>query len=346
MKTKTTLLLASTAALLAVGGWLMWPEKPTPQASSNPQSPISNPQSLPLRPIVSRIIHEGPDLPYLKFNYLIKELPLNLAPHDIDALIAFITGPRPKKFQDAEWGSLVNDIQENLTVQTTPSQAVARALIAIFRDETKIQMQRDYALQHIGGFAIYLVHTGSIGARDSSRPSSPSTIRNHQSTIINPSPSSPQSQIPHLQSLLLSELTSAASQSTKPWSGTALNLLDGLLRAAEYRNADIPGLSHEALVALAIPIARDPAAPLNARLPALQVAARRDSPAARDLARAILSSPEPGIMLTQSAAAALARLGTTDDLLLLQTASNSATRHTATALNEAIRSIESRLQVN
>jgi hypothetical protein len=263
-------------------------------------------------------------MPYLKFNYLIKELPLNLAEHDIQALIGFISGPRPSAFQEAEWGSLVNDIEENLTVQTVPSPQVADALIAIYRDETKIQMQRDYALQHIGGFLIYLIHTQ--GAPTTAGPSSSST----------------QSQISNLQSLLLSELKSAATDASKPWTGTALNLLDGCLRAADYRTVEIPGLNADTLVALALPVARDPAAPLNARLPALQLAARRGSPAARDLAREILSSPDPGVMLTQSASAVLARLGTPEDLPLLQTASSSATRHTSPALNEAIRAIEDR----
>lgn len=253
-------------------------------------------------------------MPYLKFNYLIKELPLNLAPHDIDALIGFISAPRPPKFQEAEWGSLVNDIEECLTVQTLPSGKVAQALIAIYRDESKIQMQRDYALQHVGGFAIYLVHTGAV--------SSPLLPR------------------------LTDELKQAASDGSKPWSGTAFNLLDGLLRAAEYRSVEVPGLNADRLVEMALPIARDPSTPLNARLPALQVAARHNSPAARDLAREILSSPDSSLMLVQCASATLARLGTAEDLPLLQTASASAGRHTAPALNEAIHSIQSRSTPN
>jgi hypothetical protein len=333
MKTKSIIFLAAAAALLAVGAWLLRSGKPEPTALSNPHSTIPHPPSLPLHPVVERIVREGPDLPYLKFNYLIKELPLKLAPHDIDALITFISGSRPPKFQDAEWGSLVNDIEENLTIQTVPSEKVAHALIAIYRDETKIQMQRDYALQHIGGFLIYLIHTSAQNSK----------IQNQQSSIGNPS-SSPQSPISNLQSLLLSELTSAASDRSQPWSGTALNLLDGCLRAANYRNLAVPGLSADSVVSLALPIARDTSAPLNARLPALQVAARHDSPSARALAREILSSPDPGIMLTQSAAAALARLGTADDLSILQNASANSNQHTALALNEAIRSIQSRVR--
>jgi hypothetical protein len=328
----TSRIILATAALAAAVGvaCLVWSKKTIPQTASHPQSPISHPRSLPNHPVVGKILSEGPQLPYLKFNYLIKELPLHLAAHDIEALIAFISGPCPSGFQEAEWGSLVNDIEENLTVQTVPSLRVAEALIAIYRDETKIQMQRDYALQHIGGFAIYLVHTGAKGTSEPSG-SSPSSIHDPQSAIFNP---------------LLAELKSAAADTSKPWSGTALNLLDGCLRAADYRNVSVPGLNTETLVQLALPIARDPSAPLNARLPALQVAARHDSPAARDLAREILASPDPGVMLTQSAAAALARLGTQEDLALLQTASANSSRHTAPAINQAIRSIQSRLQIN
>lgn len=327
---KRSRLFIAVAALLLLGAagiglWLQR-EKAAPTAASHPPSTISHPPSPPLHPVVGRIVREGPELAYLKFNYLIKELPLSLAPHDIEALVAFISGPRPPKFQESQWGSLVNDIEEILTVQTVSSERVAEALIAIFRDQSKIQMQRDYALQHIGGFAIYLVHTGGVGAPASADPS-PSSIHHP------PSPFFP---------LLLSELKSAATDASQPWSGTALNLLDGLLRAAEYRGIDLPGLNADELVALALPLARDASAPLNARLPALQVAARRESPAARDLAREILSSPEPGVMLVQSASAALARLGTPEDLPLLESLSSTASRHTVTALRQAIRSIRDR----
>ncbi len=317
---RTSAALIAAVGLGVVGAYLISTRKSSPPAASHVSPPASTPASLPLQPVVARILHEGPDLPYLKFNYLIKELPLNLAPHDIQALITFISASAPPKFQDAEWGSLVNDIEECLTVQTLPSEKVADALIAIFRDPKKIQMQRDYALQHLGGFAIYLVHTGGM------------------SPVANPRPT--------IFSSLLTELKSAAAQTSQPWSGTALNLLDGLLRAADYRSVEIPGLTAASLVETAIPIARNPSAPLNARLPALQVAARHDSPAARDLAREILSSPEPGIMLTQSASATLARLGTTEDLPALEAASSSASRHTAPALNEAIRAIHDRSHPN
>lgn len=314
MKSAAPLKILAIGTLLLAGAgtvsyFILLP-KPVLGGLSTPQT-VSQPVSAPpLHPVVGRIIHEGPTLPYLKFNYLIKELPVNLAAHDVAALITFISAPRPPAFQDAEWGSLVNDIQECLTVQTRPNEKVAQALIAIFRDESQIQMQRDYALQHIGGFAIYLVHTGAI-----SSPLFPG---------------------------LLHELKAAASDGSKPWAGTSFNLLDGLLRAADYRSLTVPGLDAASLVELAIPIARDPSAPLNARLPALQVAARHDSPAARDLAREILTSPGSGLMLVQSASAALARLGKAEDLPLLQTASASATRHTAPALNEAIRAIQAR----
>lgn len=253
-------------------------------------------------------------MPYLKLNYVIKELPTNLAQHDIDALLVLIMAPRPPAFQDGEWGSLTNDIQEALSVQIVPSQKVCEALIATYRDETRIQLMRDYSLQHIGGFAIYLIHT-----RDTRGGT-----------------------LPPFFYALVAELKAAASDSSKPWCGTSLNLLDGLLRAAEYRSVEIDGVTADALVALAVPVASNPAAPLNARLPALQLAARHDSPAARDLAREILSSPEPGLMLVQSASAVLARLGTAEDLSILQAASTASTRHTAPALNEAIRSVQAR----
>lgn len=317
-----TVLLAAGVGLVV---WRKWSVAPNQSQLVVPRDrPVAKAAaSRPLNLVVSQILKEGPSMPYLKFNYLIKELPIDLGDHDLKALIEFISGPKPTGFQDAEWGSLVNDIEKAITLQTVPNPLVAEGLIAIYRDESKIQMQRDYALQHIGGFAMYLVQAEAT----SSDVSSPSKIESRQSPIFN---------------LLLSELTSAAGQTDKPWSGTALNLLDGLLRHAEYRNINLPDLTSQSLLELALPIARDPSATLNARLPALQVAARHESPVARELAREILSAPSADLMLVQSASAALARIGTSEDLPLLQAASASATRHTSSALKEAIRSIQTR----
>ncbi len=327
--TKAILTLASALLLLGAAGFGVWSWLGTPTSviSSNPKSPIPKPQSSPPNhPIVARIVKDGPTMLYLKFNYLIKEIPTDLAAHDIDALIAFISGPQPAAFQDAEWGSLVNDIEEILTVQTIPSEKVARALSAIYRDEKRIQLQRDYALQHIGGFAIYLIHTG---ARDSSRPSSsPSTVSNPQSSIFN-----------HL----LAELKSATSDPAKPWAGTALNLLDGILRAADSRAIQVPGLASESLSALALPIAENPALPLNSRLPALQLIGRHRAPQAAPLARRLLADPDSSLMLVQASAAILAQCGGNDDLPLLQKQLATATPHTRPALDYAIKSLSASL---
>lgn len=268
---------------------------------------------LPLHPVVDKVVNEGVNMSYLKFTFLIKTLPLDLAEHDIDALIDFISADRPLKFSETQWGSLVNDIEECLTVQTVPSHKVADALIAIFRDESKIQLQRDYAIQHLGGFAIYIIHTERSRA------------------VKSP-----------LFQLILSELKVAASQASRPWSGTAINLLDGVLRAADYRSVSIPELSADTLIALSLPIMSDESAPLNARLPALQAATRRGSPEARTLALKILSSPDSSLMLVQSAAATLAQMGNAGDLAVLKAASSRSNRHTSLALSEAIRSIETK----
>ena len=334
MPHRSHILLSGIAALALAAGvacWV-WLQPSQGPISSHPHSAIPNLKSLPLLPVVEKIVREGPQIPYLKFNFLIKELPLDLTPQDIDALIAFISGPKPPAFQDGEWGSLVNDIEECLTVQTVPSEKVAHALIAIYRDESKIQMQRDYALQHIGGFLIYLIHTSPQN----------SEIQNHQSSIGNPSPSS-SSQAPssELQALLLTELKSAASNTTKPWAGTALNLLDGSLRAADYRTMDVPGLDPEILSSLAIPAARDTSAPLNARIPGLQVAARLNSSEALDLARSIVADPASPILLVQAAAATISQLGSSEDLALLTNRLSANEKHARSALNQAIQKLSS-----
>jgi hypothetical protein len=316
----THILLSGIAALALAAGvvcWVWWhPSQPT--IASNSQSLISNPPSLPLLPVVEKIIREGPQLPYLKFTFLIKELPLDLSPQDIDALIAFISGPQPRAFQDGEWGSLVNDIEECLTVQTVPSEKVAHGLITIFRDESKSQMQRDYALQHIGGFLIYLIHTQGAPPSTGQSPSSP---------------------ISNLQFLLLSELKSAAADTSKPWSGTALNLLDGSLRAADYRTVEIPGLSRQSLTSLSIAAFQDPSAPLNARIPALQAAARCGSPEALAAARDILAAPSSPLMLVQVAASVVSQLGNKNDLPLLNSRLAANEKHARIALSQAIQTL-------
>jgi hypothetical protein len=347
MPHRSHILLSGIAALALAAGvacWV-WLQPSQGPISSHPHSAIPNPKSLPLLPVVEKIVREGPQIPYLKFNFLIKELPLDLTPQDIDALIAFISGPKPPAFQDGEWGSLVNDIEECLTVQTVPSEKVAHALIAIYRDESKIQMQRDYALQHIGGFLIYLIHTSPQNSEIQNQQSSignpsPSSIHDPQSTTQDPS-SSPQSPIPNLQSLLLSELKTAASDTTKPWSGTALNLLDGSLRAADYRTVDVPGLNAEILSSLAIPAARNTSAPLNARIPGLQVAARLNSSEALDLARSIIADPASPILLVQAAAATISQLGSSEDLALLTNRLSANEKHARSALNQAIQKLSS-----
>jgi hypothetical protein len=299
-------LLAGAAALALAGGVTWWWQihRSAPATSSNPQSAIANPQSpLPLHPVVRQIVEEGPLMPYLKLNYVLKELSTSLTEQDIDALLVFITGPKPPAFGDVEWGSITNDIQEALSVQVVPNEKVAKAFIAVARDESRSQLMRDYALQHIGGFAIYLVHT-----RDTRG-----------------------GQLPEFFDSLVNELKSAAADASKPWCGTSLNLLDGLLRAAEYRATDLKNVTPDGLIALALPVAENPQAPLNARLPALQLASRRGSPAALDLARRILADPESHLMLVQSACAVLGEQGGPNDIAALESliAKNKPRRATA-----------------
>ncbi|MES2996357.1 MAG: hypothetical protein V4733_06055 [Verrucomicrobiota bacterium] len=318
MLTRRFITATATAAVLAAGGLgVWWSQRPGALASagsSNPQSEIRPPQPPPLHPVVSQIVHDSAALPYLKLNYIIKEIPTDLAVHDIDALLTFITGPQPGKFSLGEWGSLTNDIQEALSVQKVPNEKVARTLIATFRDENRPQLMRDYALQHVGGFAIYLVHTAHTR----------------------------KGKLPAFFNDLTAELLTAAQDSSKPWCGTAFNLLGGILRAAEYRTMEIPGVNAETLTALALSAAKDTTAPLNARLPALQLAARHKSPDAAALAREILNDRESPLMLVQSAAAVLATTGTGEDLALLQTLRSKNIPHTREALDTAIRQISKR----
>lgn len=304
--------------VLGMGGWMMWqwshsgdshPPHPTaaiPQRASAPR--------LPLHPAVAKIIVDSRDLSYLKLNYLIKELPTDLAAHDIDALLGYITARKPEKFSDGEWGSITNDIQEALSVQDVPHEKVARTLIDTYRDEARSQLMRDYALQHVGGFAIYLIHTAHTRSGT----------------------------LPDFFPTLTGELIAATKDPSKPWCGTALNLLDGILRAAEYRHREIPGITPESLAALAAPVIETPTAPLNARIPALQLLSRRNPAAALPIARATLADPAAPLMLVQTSAATLAAHGSKDDLALLTSLRSQNNPHTTPALAEAIRQISQR----
>ncbi|MBN8456499.1 MAG: hypothetical protein J0M04_01445 [Verrucomicrobia bacterium] len=318
MKRPRTAILAATAAVLVAGGLGLWWSWHPGKAGSASGSQTLETENLkletrpPLHPAVARIVGEGPAMPYLRFFHLLKEIPTDLAEHDIAALLDLVSGPAPEAFRETEWGSLANDIEEALTVQTRPSATVARGLRDIYRDESRPRIQRDYALQHIGGFAIFLVRT-----RDDPMPEASREILDS----------------------LLADLRHAASDPSKPWAGTSLNLLDGILRAAESRSIVVRDLDPAALVALALPIAGNPSLPLNARLPALQLAGRHRSPEAAALARSFLADPASPVMLVQCSAAVLGQGGSRNDLPLLEDALASASRHTAPALREAIRSL-------
>jgi hypothetical protein len=319
MLTRRFIVISVSAAALVVAGLCLWRigfqpvmEDSASSLSSSSSSHYPSVSPLPLHPVVVRIVGDGPSMPYLKFNYLIKEIPTDLAEHDIAALLTLVSGPRPEAFRETEWGSLVNDIEEALTVQTRPSATVARGLREIYQDETRSQIQRDYALQHIGGMAIFLIHTQAEPM---------------------PEPSG------HILDLLLADLRHAVSDPSKPWAGTSLNLLDGILHAAESRSVVVRDLDPAALVALALPIAENPALPLNSRLPALQMIGRHRTPEAAGLARRFLADPASPVMLVQCSAAVLAQGGSRNDLPLLEGALASASRHTAPALREAIRSL-------
>lgn len=334
MFTRRFIVITAAAAVLVAAGlgvWALRHHSSSASASSSRHFRVSASPHLPPHPVVARIVKDGPTMPYLKFNYLIKEIPTDLAEHDLDALIAFISAPQPATFQDSEWGSLVNDIEEALTVQTVPSEKVARALSAIYRDETRIQLQRDYALQHIGGFAIFLVLTeGKQSGPREVESGNPDTSPSQHFSV---------SAFQHLP-FAIGELKHATIDPTKAWAGTAINLLDGILRAAESRALTVPDLTPESLTALALPIAENPALPLNSRLPALQLIGRHRTPQAAPLARRILADPAASLMLIQASAAILAQCGGHDDLPLLQQHLAAATPHTAPALAEAARAIK------
>lgn len=66
----------------------------------------------------------------------------------------------------------------------------------------------------------------------------------------------------------------------------------------------------------------------------------------QEISTTAYNAPSRAATSTQSRAGLITAYHATNDLTLLQSASASASRHTAAALNEAIRSIETRLQVN
>ena len=323
MRSRLPYVLAAAAALAAglafLPGLLRHGDAPAGasgearQASAGARTPGA---PAPLRPCVSEVVAAGAFQPYLRLNYLVKAVPLDLAESEIGALLGFIRQPRPAGFTELQWGSVVNDIEEILTTQRVPSGRVARALSSIRRDPAAPAVLRDYALQHLGGFCIHLVRTAG-GDRPGFFPG------------------------------MLAEVAEAAGKRDDPSAGTAINLLDGILRAAEETGRPVPGLDPDRVVALALPLAADQAAPLNARLPALQAAARRGSPEALAVARSVLAAPRSGpeaphFMLVQGACAALGRLGGAGDCPALAAVRDSGDPRLATADLAALRSIASR----
>lgn len=297
-----------------VAGVCLW-KRPTPPqqalvVSPAPAAPVS---SEPLRPLISKILNEGPELPYLKVHFLIRELPRDLNDGEVEALLGFIGGRQPAGFQDLQWGSLVNDIEAALTRQELPRERVFRELTMIFHDGARPVMLRDYALQHLGSFATHLIHS----AGEAEKPDLPAFFPG-----------------------LVGELKAAAADRGKPWSGTALNLLDGVLAAAVYRGRELEELDSTSLATLALEAARDSGAPLKTRISALQIAARHRSPEVLELSRGILRDPASPLMLVQSAAAVVGELGQAGDVPMLETLVVSAPSHAAPALQAALRRLK------
>lgn len=313
-----TTVAAITLAGLAVFAWNHHRRAITPPPSSISEfQPFSISAFSPLSPLVATITRDGPSMPYLKLTYELRKFDDSLTPADISALCAFIEGPKPAAFDDLAWGSIVNDIEEALTVQRVPSDAAADCLARIHRDTAKPMIQRDYAVQHLGGFLIYLVRTTPAG-----QP------------------------LPKLTLRLMDEMRHATADPMLPLAGTALNLLDGICRAAGESGHVVPGLDTAALATLALTMAGRQDVPANVRLPALQIAARHGATGAADLARATLADPAADILRVQGAAAVLARSGTPADLPALEALASQANPHTKPAATEALTAIRSRTKPN
>ena len=143
---------------------------------------------------------------------------------------------------------------------------------------------------------------------------------------------------------MLSEMKQAASDRSRPASGTALNLLDGIFRAADYEKLGLHDLSEDDIVAYAIRAASDINSGLNVRLPAFQVAARHHSPQILVLARQILTerSAQTPIMLLQSACSVIGQLGNPEDRNLLQATLDQGNPHVRPAALAAIAAVQKR----
>lgn len=172
MRPRLPAALAAAAILVAAAAAALLPgllrRGHAPAGASGParQPPPAAPADrAPIRPCVSEVVAAGAFQPYLRLNYLVKAIPLDLAESEIGALLGFIRQPRPAGFTELQWGSVVNDIEETLTTQRVPSGRVARALASIRRQPAAPAVLRDYALQHLGGFCRAPLKTPLIARR-------------------------------------------------------------------------------------------------------------------------------------------------------------------------------------
>ena len=144
---------------------------------------------------------------------------------------------------------------------------------------------------------------------------------------------------------MMMELRSAAANMDQPVAGTALNMLDGIHRAAQYRSRTLPDLPESEFMELVMAAATNPAANLHVRLPAIQIAARHHVPGILEHVRGILSNPSPNqpIMLSQSACSAISLLGGSYELPLLQRIIMSGDPHLRPAAEAALATVNHRV---
>jgi hypothetical protein len=238
-------------------------------------------------------------------------LPRNLQPHEIDALYRFLN-TRFETQGDLSllaFNGIKNDILDALLNQEKIPEDLGRQMTKMYRDRTFDNVWRGYCIQHFPTY--YQIRWGAESVEDSTAELEPDRKQ------------------------MIEALWDSAAERRHAIAGVGLVALESLSR--QYAEIDKAKVGQ-----LALEIAQDPAASVDARTTAIQICAMTGKkeivPAARILAQT--GSPVP---LRLSAIAVLGQVGTEQDKELLESIAVSSDKYPRKAADKALKALNGRL---
>lgn len=315
-----TLVLIPTVCLTAIGAGWLWHELTTDDMGESgvpiTQSPHNEPadrqpvdesinQNLQLHPKVKLAVSKEP-IGVAARKDAIELMPMNLSPHDLDALFSFMNAERPADVPLSSWHGLVDQLVDTLQHQEKAPAGLTSALICLFEDSEDLVL-RDYAIQYLRSWY-----------------ADRSDFYKHEPD-------------PEARGKILDTLVKAASHTDKPYSGTAIMALNDAFRSEELKNEPETQKQLQAHMEdyskVLVEIVKDPKTNKLCKISTIQICAMRGMieilPAARQLAAD--PSVDPNIRI--SAIAAIGQLGSMEeDGELLKSLSDSGVRFSYAAV--------------